>query len=792
MFKLNLKIALRNLFKNKIYTFLNIGGLGIALAAFILVVLYVNYETSYNKDIEDYERIYLIGRNLEDSKTEFTPAPLAKLIKDNFPEVEMVGRTRPTSFEFPINSEKGRVYSNNALQLDHEAAKMLNIWPDTGLIQTKGMGLEMYIKPVVYKQLFPNEKLQFPKLVFIGPKQAGQAVEIRGIYTTTASHTTIKHDVIALGKDIGFGDQDLRNNNFNTYIKIKKGTQVDALLTKISKRYQAELLKAGIPNQLNTQKGSKLLFFDPIKNLHLQPTSGSNTNYKIVQILFLLSIFLLVIAGINFTNLVIAQANHRAKEVGVKKVLGVDRKSLVFQFLLETGIQCFIALLLGLTIAELIMPLFNNLFNVPLTLWGSYFKLFILLISVLITIIFVAGFYPAWVLSGFKPVFILKGNLQTSVKTQWLRNALLVGQFCIAIIFIAGLLIVNKQLKFMQTEDVGFKVDQVVHIKNIQFYNKPSEFEAARASIEKIPGVNYVTVASSIPGDFKTDTYPYQIEGKESVLNALNVDFDYFETLGAKLISGRFFSKRFISDTANAAILNESAVAQLKLKNPIGKQIKGCSGMYTIVGVVKDLKTQGFERAVDPTVFAIRNSCANTKIQILVNINSTQMKGALADLKAQWATINKLDGEDFRYDFLNQLYGKLFKQQEQLQAIFFVGSLLTIGIALLGLFAFAAFTVNNRLKEISVRKILGASSFQLYELFNTFFLKVVILANAIAWPIIYVIASKWLDFFAYRIDLPVLPFVIAAVVSILLSILTVSYQVYKGLKISPARVLKYE
>lgn len=789
MLKLNLKIAFRNLFKNKIYTFLNIGGLAIALAAFIVVVLYVDYENSYNKGIEDYDRIYLVGRNLPDSKTEFTPAPLAQLLKDNFPEVEKAGRTRPTPFEFPINSEKGRVYANNALQLDHEAAQMLNIWPDTGFIKTMGMGLEMYINPIAYSQLFPNEKVRFPKLVSIGPKQAGQSVEIRGIYNTNSNHTTIKHDVIALGKDIGFGDKDLRNNNFNTYIKIKKGTDAQELLSKIDKCYRDQLLKAGIPNAI---KGANSIFLDPIKNLHLKPSAGSNINYKIVQVLFVLSILLLIIACINFTNLIIAQANSRAKEVGVKKVLGVERKALIGQFILEIAIQCFAALLIGLTIAELAMPLFNNLFNVPLTLWGSYFKLLLLLVAVLITIIFISGFYPAWVLSGFKPVSILKGNLQTSIKTQWLRNALLVGQFCISIIFIAGLLIVNKQLKFMQTEDVGFKVDQVVHIKNIQFYNKPSEFESARARIEKIPGVNYVTVASSIPGDFKTDTYPYQIEDKESVLNALNVDFDYFETLGAKLVAGRFFSRKFMSDTANSAILNESAVAQLKLKHPIGKQIKGCSGMYTIVGVVKDLKTQGFEKAVDPTIFAIRNTCANTKVQILINITSNRMKEVLSTLKVQWSTINKLDGEDFRYDFLNQLYGRLFKQQEQLQAIFFLGSFLTIGIALLGLFAFAAFTVNHRLKEISVRKILGATSFQLYGLLNSFFLKVVLLANLIAWPIIYMIASKWLDFFAYRIDLPILPFVVAGVVSVLLSIITVSYQVYRGLKISPSTVLKYE
>ncbi|HMI03440.1 MAG TPA: FtsX-like permease family protein [Pedobacter sp.] len=792
MFRLNFKIALRNLWKNKVYTAINIGGLAIALAAFIIVVLYVTYETGYDKDVPNYNRIYQVGRSLPDYKTEYTPAPLSKLIKDNFPEVEVAGKMSTTWFEFPLNTEKGRVYSTKALMMDFKVAKMFNIWPEAKTVDENDPGFQGYVPKMFIKELFPNQKVVFPVMVGFGPKKDAQPVKLFGTIERTDEHSNIKFDIISLSKDVGLDNKDYGTNNFRTFIQVKEGTNIEALQHKIDQLYKAELIKGGLPANDRRIAGRSVIFLDPLKNLHLKPMAGSDANYKIVIALFGLGILIIIIACINFTNLTIAQATKRAKEVGVKKVLGAYRFNLTFQFLAEIFMQCLLALIIGLIIAEMLLPVFNKLFGIPLSIWHGNTALFGQLLLILTGVTVISGIYPALVLSGYKPASVLKGNMQTSYSTLWLRNSLLAGQFVIAIIFIAGLLIVNNQLKYMRAEDKGFKPSQVVFIKNIQFYNSPEDFEAARNKIMKIPGVNNVTVASDIPDGSKPGTNNYKLEDQELSMDFLDVNFDYFETLDIKLKNGRFFSRDFMADTAGSAILNETAAARYGVANPVGKIIRGCGMDYKIVGVVKDFKAQGFESAVAPTIYAIKNPCNNKKIKIMVNIDQRNMTSVLATLKSQWPAINTLDGEDFRYEFLDQLYGKLFKKQEQLQSVFFFAAMLTIFIAVLGLFAFSAFTTNNRIKEISIRKILGATDFQMFRLLNTFFIWIVLIANLIAWPLAYVLAKKWLETFAYRIDIPLFPFFVAATLSTILTVVTVSLQARKAVKANPANALKYE
>jgi len=387
---------------------------------------------------------------------------------------------------------------------------------------------------------------------------------------------------------------------------------------------------------------------------------------------------------------------------------------------------------------------------------------------------------------------VLKGNFSTSKQSHWLQNGLLVFQFVIAVIFIIGLFIVNSQLKYMRSQDLGFNANQVVYIKNIAYFNDPAIFKPIRERILKIPGIKAATVATSIPDGSKNGTNGYMLNGKKSSIEFVDIDFDYFETLDIRLKEGRFFSPAYKTDTANSAVINESAAANYGVKNPVGQIIRGCETDYKIVGVVKDFKAQGFENAVQPTIYAIKNPCGNAKLEIMLKIEESKMAAALATLKEQWPEINSKDGEDFRYEFLDDLYGKLFKKQEQLQSLFFTSALLTIFIAVLGLFAFAKYITNGRTKEIAVRKILGASDIQILSLINSSFLMLVVLANIISWPIAYILTNKWLETFAYRIGLPVFPFVMSAVITILLTVFTVSLQARRAVKANPVDALKYE
>ncbi|RZK82062.1 MAG: ABC transporter permease [Pedobacter sp.] len=790
MFKLNLKIALRNLWKNIGITSINVGGLAIALAAFILMIMYVNYETSYDKDNPNYDHIYIVGRSLPEFQTNFTSPPLAKAIKDNFDEVVAVGKTKKGSFEFPVSSDNATIFLSSYLGMDSSAARMFNIEPQGGLVQpeTELTGL-FYLSGESYKTLFPKKTDNKPELVAFGPKTMGQTAELRGIVNGDR-HSNLTFDALFIRKNFGI-DEGYGYNNYNTYIQVRPGTDIAALEKKIDVLYKKELIKSGDDPNSSYFKGTSI-FLDPLSNLHLKPKAGNATSFKVLIALSVLAVLILVIACINFTNLSIAQATKRAKEVGVKKVLGVFRYQLTFQFLTEILMQCAVATVLGLIFAEVMLPYFNNLFNVPLSIWNGSNELIYQLPFILVLITLIAGAYPAMVLSGFKPAMVLKGNFHTGKDTYWLRNTLLVVQFSVAVVFIIGLLVISSQLKYMRTQDTGFNADQVVYIKNMMIFTDPKVFAPVREKIMKIPGVQSVTVASNIPDGSENGSNGYTANGIEASVDFLDVDFDYFETLNIKVAEGRLFSPDFKTDTSTSIILNESAVAKYGLVDPIGKTIKGCKTDYMVVGVVKDFMAQGFEVPVQPTVYALKNGCGNMKTEIMVKIDQSQMSAALAALKDQWPDINKKDGENFRYYFLDDLYGKLFVKQEQLQSVFFAAAGLTIFIAVLGLFAFAKFMTNNRRKEIAVRKILGASDVQIMKLLNSSFFAIVLIANLISWPIAYIITKSWLETFAYRVDMPVLPFLISGVMTVILTILTVSLQASKAVRANPVDALKYE
>ena len=795
MFRLNLKIALRNLWRNRGITTINVGGLAIALATFILVVMYFTYETGFDKTNPNYKNIYVVGITYPEFRTNYVAAPLAKAIKQTYPEVESVGLVKESSFELTIKNGKNTVFAKNILAVDYNAAKILNIKPENGLVKP-GRNLERlnYLSTENIKTLFPNKKDNKPEMVSYGSSNSGITGIIAGSIKRN-KHSNFIFDGVSLAAELGEHDN-YDMNDYSIYLQLKPNTDVANLERKITDLYRYELLKINTDKKSIEELKTISTFLDPLANLHLRPKAGNDIPFKTLVALSILGFLILVIACINFTNLSIAQAAKRAKEVGVKKVMGAYRSQLTLQFLTEIFIQCFVATILALILAELVLPYFNNLFQVGLSIWQVDSDLIWQLPLILFSITLIAGIYPSMVLSGFKPAMVLKGNFSTNKQNSWLRNGLLVFQFCIAVIFIIGLLIINSQLKYMRSQDVGFNSNQVVYIKNLTLFNNPAKFGSVsfnpvRDRLLKIKGVKSATVASFIPGG-QNGINSYEVNATKANIDFVNVDFDYFETLDIKLKEGRFFSNTFKTDTINSAIINESAVAKYGIKNPIGQTITGCGINYKIVGVIKDFKTQGFESIVQPTIYTIKDPCGSYKTQILLKVEEDKMADALAALKVQWPYINPQDGEDFRYEFLDELYGKLFKKQEQLQSVFFAAALLTIFIAILGLFAFAKYITNGRIKEIAVRKILGASDVQIFRLINSSFFIMVLVANIISWPVAYILTKKWLETFAYRIDLPVMPFVSSALITILLTVITVSVQAKKAVNANPVDALKYE
>ncbi|RZL31238.1 MAG: ABC transporter permease, partial [Pedobacter sp.] len=647
----------RNLWRNRGITSLNIGGLAIALAAFILVAMYFTYETSFDKTNPNYKNIYVLGVTYPEFKTNYVAAPLAKAIKQTYPEVEAIGLVKDGSFELTIKNGKNTLFTKNIIVVDYNAAKILNIQPENGLTKPSGEVERLnYLSKESMKTLFPNKKDNKPEMVSYGSSNSGITGIIAGSIKGN-KHVNLKFDGVSLAAELGEKDN-YDMNDYSIYLQLKPNADVASLERKISELYRYELLKSNTNKKSIDELKAISTFLDPLANLHLRPKAGNDMPYKTLVALSSLGFLILVIACINFTNLSIAQATKRAKEVGVKKVMGAYRSQLTIQFLAEIFIQCIIATILALILAELLLPNFNNLFQVDLSIWQVGNDLIWQLPVILLLITFIAGIYPALVLSGFKPALVLKGNFSTSKQSSWLRNGLLVFQFSIAVIFIIGLLIINSQLKYMQNQDLGFNVNQVVYIKNLTLFNNPAKFgsvsfDPVRDKLLKIQGIKSATVASFIPGG-QNGINNYEVNGIKANIDFVNVDFDYFETLDIKLKEGRFFSKTYTTDTVNAAIINESAVAKYGLKNPIGQTIKGCGIDYRIVGVIKDFKTQGFETIVQPTIYTIKDPCGSYKIQILLKIEQNKMANVLAALKTQWPQINPKDGEDFRYELFKK------------------------------------------------------------------------------------------------------------------------------------------
>ena len=341
----------------------------------------------------------------------------------------------------------------------------------------------------------------------------------------------------------------------------------------------------------------------------------------------------------------------------------------------------------------------------------------------------------------------------------------------------------------MQSADTGFSAKQVVYIDNLGIYNSPEKFEPVRTKIEAISGVKSVTVASNIPGGIMPVAREYAVRGLPYSMNTISVDYEYFETLNIAMQTGRTFNSSFPGDSTNA-VINEAAVKAMGMNNPIGKTVTGCGGTYKLIGVIKDVKDYGFEDNTKPTIYFLNDHCGLAKTQIMIRAEGKAIPAMLSALSSKWSDINKLDGDNFDYHFLDELYGQLFVKEQQLQTILTYFSGLAIFIAALGLFSLAANSIRLRMKEIAIRKVFGATGKGLTFLLSRPFFYIVLIANILAWPISYIIANEWLKTFAYRVHLSLAPYAAAMIISVAIVAVAVCLQIIKAVKFNPAIKLK--
>ncbi|WP_454800831.1 ABC transporter permease [Mucilaginibacter phyllosphaerae] len=792
MNRIDFKIAFRTFLKGKWYNILNITGLALGLAAFIFVTLYVDNETSYDKWNKNYNRIFLVEREMPNGPSPYTPGLLAAAIKSQCPEVEETGRTNTALFQIPFYTSSGRFLIKKWVGADYSIAKILGIKPKGFKLSPNGTTPTTLLSKATSAVLFPGDRDVINKTVNM-ISRSGMPFTVAGVVEDVPGNTNFKFDCIGFSEDITSGkDQSYATQIYQTYLLVKPGADISQLSQKIDKIYKKEALAdtSRVAREAISLAGSSAIYLDPLKNLHLKPHYGSHVSNQIVQGLIVLAIIILMVTGINFTNLYISQANKRSKEVGIKKVNGIVKSKIAFQFMLEIFLQCCVALLIALVIVVIGLPYFNQLLKVNLLISGINLTVIAQLFVTLVMLTLLAGIYPALVMASFKPTDVLRGDmLSNGGKLSRVRNVITVLQFTFAIVFVVTLIVINQQVTYMKTEDAGFTAKQVVYIDNLGLYNSPGKFEPVRNRIKAIPGVKNVTVVSNVPGGIVPVSNDYTVQNKAVSMNTISVDYEYFETLNIKLSEGHTFSPLYATDSTNA-VINEAAAKRLDLKKPIGATINGCGSVYNIIGVTKDVKAYGYEENIQPTIYLMNNHCGLSKTQIMISAEDKAIPGMLSALNSQWSDINKLDGDNFNYHFLDELYGQLFVKQEQLQSVLMIFSILAIFIASLGFFASAANAIRLRMKEIAIRKVFGAGGEQIMLILSKPFFYIVLIANAIAWPVSFLITDKWLQTFAYRIHISITPFAVALIVSVAIVVLTVCLQIMRAVRFNPAVKLK--
>jgi len=813
MLKNYLKIAIRQLRKQKMYAAIKIGGFALGIAACLLIGLYIRNELSFDKSYPDNDRIYrIIGYYNIDGKTEKGtdwPAPMGKTLKADFPEVEISGRLMPNSLFDKAGSNEVRranqvqnTYEQGFTYADQEMLDILQLPMAYG---KREIALKEPLTMVVSKRVADK--------YFPGTNPVGQVMYLNNDKTKPyriggvmqnmpeTSHLR-KFDFLLTLKGVEFynGEQDNWNaSNYPDYIKLRPGTNVAQFEKKITsdiiKNYfLPAMLKGGMKDaEKEAQKFS----------LHLQKISDINlysydiyddTPHGDVRFVWLFGAvagFILVIACINFVNLSTAKSANRAKEVGLRKVVGSYRSSLINQFLTESLVYSLISFILGIIIAWVLLPYFNTLASKSLIMpFSEWWFIPVILISALI-VGTLAGLYPAFYLSGFRPVQVLKGGISAGSKSSVLRNSLVVFQFSASIILIISTVVIYNQMHFILNRKVGFDKDQVVVIQGTNTLGDKN-VKSFKNELLKLASVKNVSISDYLPvNGTKRNGNTFFIEGRTKLDPGVygqywQIDDTYLKTMGMKLVEGRNFSYTMAQDTQGSVIINQTMVKKLNLKNPIGARITNGYGKYTVVGVVEDFNFESMRDQVGPIVlnFGLSPSIVSVKV------DEADMKNTLTDITALWKKYSP--DQPIRYTFLDEQFANMYQDVQRTGRIFTSFAVLAIIIACLGLFALSAFMAEQRSKEIGIRKVLGATVSNITTLLSIDFVKLVFIAIAIASPIAWYGMTKWLQDFSYKISISWWIFVLSGSVAIMIALFTVSFQSIKAASMNPVRSLKSE
>ena len=800
MFRNYLKIAFRSIKKHKGYSFINISGLAIGMAVCILILMWVLNELSYDKFHEKADRICRVTMDLEVGSTLHTPVTLTAvgpaLVRD-FPEVIYSTRMLPPNrvavkYEDKLFQEARVGYAENAV-FDIFTFPFVSGDPKTALEAP----YTVVITESMAEKYFGDEDPLGKILRFNNEQDFSVTGVVKDIPSNSHFRFNMLRSFQTFIKEGDASDDQWFDVRFYTYLLLDENADVKKLEQKLPDfldKYVGEALKAS--------GGSIQLSLQPLKRIHLysdfERDMSANSDITYVYLFSGIALFVLLIAGINFINLSTARSATRAQEVGMRKTLGAVRSRLIGQFLGESLIYSLLSMVLALILLKLSLPLFNSLIGRELSM--NFIQTPWLLVAILgmaIVVGFFAGSYPAFFLSSFQPVRVLKGFLKVGASNSRFRRILVVFQFAISIALIIGTLIVYKQILFMKNTKLGFNKEHVVVIPRMNDAIRKS-YHSIRGELLNLQGVFDVGASDLVPsrghliGSFLPEGFP---DDQRQTLDYMNVDTHYIPAMGMEIIAGRNFSEDFATDQDESVLINETAAKKLGWENPVGKRFvfrpppgrEGETTYVSVIGLVKDFHLQSLRERINPLIIFYDY---DNLFSVSIRLAPDNITHTMELLKKKWGELDP--NRPFNYYFLDDAYDSQYRREERLKNITFYFSFLAIFIGCLGLFGMASFTAEQRTKEIGIRKVLGASVPGLVRLLAKEFMVLVVVANLIAWPVAYWAMNRWLQGFAYRTGINPLIFMISAVLALSIALFTVSYQAIRIALSNPVDALRYE
>ncbi|MGB8320116.1 MAG: ABC transporter permease [Ignavibacteriaceae bacterium] len=791
MLKHNLLIIFRNFRKNKSTFLINLIGLSTGLACALLIYLWVNDELHVDKFNKNDSRLFQVMENakLADRITTqpYTPDLMAETMAKEIPEIKYAAAVTPSSwFSFTLSADE----INFKAEGQFAGKDFFNIF-SFGLLQGNPNQVltgnnSVVISKELAMKLFKTTKNVVGKTIKWQVLNFSDKAVVTGICNDVPNNSTMQFQFVLsyqawkdlsnkMGRTINWD-----NHAPYTYVLLKKGTNPDQFNKKIAGYLKSKFSNSNVT--LFARHYSDGYLYGKYDN-GIQ--SGGRIEY--VKLFSVIALFIILIACINFMNLFTAKASTRMKEVGIKKAMGAERKSLIIQYLSESLIISLISLFLALLFVELLLPQFNNITGKQLSLnFNSGIILTFLSIVVLTGLI--SGSYPALYISGFKPVSTLKGKFNMPGGELWLRKVLVVFQFSLSIIFIAAVLVVYKQIDFIQTKNLGYDRNNVISFDKEG--NAAKNQGTFLSELKKIPGVvDAASANTNLMGSFgNTIGLNWQGKNPKEIIRfeSMQVSYNLIKTLDINIKEGRSFSKKFGSDST-AIIFNETAIKTMGLKNPIGKIINLWGVNRQIIGVTKNFNFESLHETIKPLFFILE---PDRTMKIMVKLKAGEDRETINNIKNFYSKFNP--GYVFDYKFLDKDYQALYESEERVSVLskYFAG--LAIMISCLGLLGLAAFTAQRRIKEIGIRKVLGSSEFGIIYLLSKDFSKLVLISILIALPLSYLLIKNWLDSFAYRISLSPWYFLSAGIITLLIAWLTVGTQALKAARSNPSQCLRDE